>query len=1379
MSVLRDATQDNMDRQRSRPAMMSTDSNAPVHPGVYIRERVIPSGVTVTEAAERLGVGRPALSRMLNGKSSLSRQMAVRLEKTFGADSQKLLNMQAAFERHEHVGQEKSIAVRTYVPSFLSIKARQFEEWPNGNRDARYLLPVLLRRLVHTTGQQLSEVDFPGYDNAERKGSDGRTVSGTATAWIPHGTAHWEFSVERKPAPKAETDYRKRTRSVPPSERQESTFVFVTPRNWLGKDDWVRRKLKAGEWKAVRAYDASSLEQWLEESILVQTWFAEQLGLPTRGIRTLDECWDSWSKGSEPKLKPAIFDASVATHGERLQKWLQSEPRKPFSVTAGSKEEALAFIACVFRFDGIGLRRGDRAAVFESEDALRQLAVSSPRFIPIVTNEKTERALAGMYRERHCIVVRRRSAFQSEPDIALERPEHGNFVEALATMGFDRAEADGLARASGRSLTVLRRRLSRIEAIRTPVWARDAAIARSLIPMALIGDWNSDSDADREILSLLARKSNEEIDKEFQELLIVNDAPVWASGQFRGVVSKIDALFAVRERVTAQELGDFLFLAEMVLSESDPALELPEDRRWAASVYGKVRKHSAALRKSVCETLVILAVHSDNLFRDRLGVSVEARVSGLIERLLTPLSFEKLLSHKDDLPRYAEAAPDLFLRLIEEDLKQSDPVVPGLLAPAGDGVFGSPLRTEVIWALECLAWKHLARVVPILARLSRIEIEDNWVISPINSLVAIYRSWMPQTAASLEERVDSLKALARKFPDVGWKVCMDQLTDGPQLGMDSNRPRWRRDASGAGKVVETWDEVREFVRKVLEIVLAWPDHDGKTLQDLVERIHLLPDDAQEKVWETIDDWANSETDEAARAKLAEGIRRFALTRRGKKRRLDEAITHRARETCDKLRSSDPVIRHAWLFANGWIELSAEDTDDDDLAGAYLRREQKIERLRTDAMREVWQRRKFEGVVALLEGGAARYLTGSFMARVAGGARERADVLRDCLAVNGDLELQMDSFVQGFLGGLDNNVRGQVISDAVDSANIEQTVRVLRCAPFVEDTWRRVDELGEEVVARYWKEVIPHPGTFNKKELVEIIDRLLEAKRPRAAFIAAQYDWSRVDTARLKRLLRDVANVHREPSEAHRLDPYHISKALDALDGRAGVTVYEMATLEFSYISFLDHREYRISNLERQMERKPLMFVQLLALMRIKRNDGGEDPAHWKAKDSEREWFASTAYGIFREMKSMPGTQPDGEIDEKILLEWIVETRKLCSEHGRAEMGDHHIGQLLSRAGADESGVWPCRAVCEAMETVGSSEVGRGFAMGVLNSRGAQWRDKGGRQERELAAKYRRWADELKFEFPFVGSVLENIAADYGREAAWQDDRAEIEDRLLH
>src|SRR5438552_13001466 len=120
---------------------MAQDSDKAVRVGEYIRQHVIPAGMSVKEAASRLGVGRPALSNLLNGKAALSPDMAVRLEKSFGADRQRLLDIQAAADRARQREAERAVAVRRYVPNFLSIKARQIEAWTEDHLDARQLLP--------------------------------------------------------------------------------------------------------------------------------------------------------------------------------------------------------------------------------------------------------------------------------------------------------------------------------------------------------------------------------------------------------------------------------------------------------------------------------------------------------------------------------------------------------------------------------------------------------------------------------------------------------------------------------------------------------------------------------------------------------------------------------------------------------------------------------------------------------------------------------------------------------------------------------------------------------------------------------------------------------------------------------------------------------------------------------------------------------------------------------------------------------------------------------------------------------------------------------------------------------------------------------------
>ena len=1348
---------------------MSQQSEKPAHPGAFIRERVVPSGMSVTDAAKKLGVGRPALSDLLNGRSALSVEMAARLETAFGADRRELLDRQAAFDRDDPRAEEQAVAtVGAYVPDFLTIKGRRIAAWADDNLEARQLLPVLLRKLIHSTGHDLRRVDFPGYDNAERKGWDGWIEAGVATPWISEGKSGWEFGTNNDPRRKAEHDYAARLASVPAAERAERSFVFVTPRNWPGKAEWVEGKRAAGDWKAVRAFDAGDIEQWLEGSISARMWFAEKLDMPTAGFETLDACWRRWAAASDPRMTPAIFASSIAAHREPFKRWLDGPCGRPFMVAADSKGEALAFLACLFEDDEIPMRWRDLAAVFASTGTLRKLATSNASFLPIVHTAAAERELASVYRQRHCIAVRPRNAVDSKPDIALDLLDYKAFETALAEMGVENDDADRLARESGRSPTILRRRLSKVPAIRTPGWAADAETARSLIPMTLVGAWHATSNADREVVRYWGNGSYEQVEESIAQLLQLDDAPVWSTGQYRGVASKIDALFAIGRHMTGKDLDDLFFLAELVLSETDPALELPEDQRWAAGIYGKVRDHSAALREGICETLVILAIHGNDLFRDRLGVDVEACVSSLIRGLLTPFTLDRLLSHDKDLPRYAEAAPDEFLTLLEADLRKSQPAVLGLLTPADSGSFGGGCpRAGLLWALECLAWKNLGRASAILARLSRTAIDDNWGNRPIASLAAIYRFWLPQTAASLEQRIQSLETLTKRFPDVGWQICMEQLDTNPPAASPSYRPRWRDDASGAGRSV-TRKEAHDFQRKALDLALAWPMHDSETLGDIVERVQGLPDGDQTKVWNLIDGWTESETDEEAKAGLRERIRRLGL---------DGGTKDRARSAYEKLEPRDPVVRHAWLFANQWVHESSDEIENDDLDS--VDRAKRIDALRASAMGEIWLARGFEGVMVLLSGSGAPHVVGYALEQNITDTEARVGILRQFLSIAGDLENKIDGCIGGLLSSVEGEARDATLSSAAEGADADRIVRLFRCAPFGQDTWRLLDRYDDAIRTRYWRTVSPSRNRHGDAELNEIVDRLLEAKRPRAAFEAVRLDWPRIETSRLKRLLLDAATVDAKSADLYRLEVYRVSEALDSLDGRTGVTSDEMARLEFMYIEALDHSKHGIPNLERWIVESPAAFVQALALS-SKRRDNGQDPPGWRIEDPEqRAGMASAAYSLLREISRIPGTEENGKINAAGLSAWIAETRRLCAEYGRVEIGDQYIGQILSRSPTDDGGAWPCLSVCEAMERVASHNIGVGFNVGVHNGRGVTSRaiGEGGAQERDLAAKYRYWAELRACDYPYVSAVLENIAADYDREAAREEDEANVRVRL--
>lgn len=1329
-----------------------------------------------------MGVGRPALSNLVNGKSSLSPDMAVRLEKAFGADRQQLLNRQADFDRYSRIEKDRFITSHVYIPDLQPIKAQHIQKWAESNIEVRNLLPVLLRKLVHSTGHELQQVDFPGYDNAERKGWDGLTEAAAATPWVPEGKSCWEFSTNKNPRNKAEKVYADRLFSVSADERAECSFIFVTPHNWPRKNEWANSKQATGNWKAVRAFDASDLEQWVEESIPAQMWLAEQLDMQIKGFETLDRCWQRWEEASDPKMVPTLFEPALMAHSNTFKKWLQNPNKEPFVVEADSKDEALAFLWCLFQDSDIATGSKAIPAVFKSAETLRTVATPSSRLIPIVCSEEAERELANVYRRLPSIGIRLRNDIRPRNDIdsqsciALDLPKYDAFEKALAEMGIKGDRVELLARESGCSPTILRRRLSRIPAIMTPQWAGDSVTASDLLPMALIGAWNATSKADREILASLAEKPYQDIEKSIARLLQVDDSPVWSVGHYRGVASRIDALFVVDKHVIEEDLDKFFRLVERVLSESEPALDLPEDQRWAAPIYDKVRAHSNALREGICETLVLLSVHGNNLFQSRIGIDVESRVSILIHKLLAPLTLDKLLSHNKDLPRYAEAAPDVFLKLLETDLRQSSPVVLGLLQPTESGPFASPIRAELLWALECLAWQDLNRVSLILAQLSETIIDDNWTNKPISSLQAMYRSWMPQTATSLEERMKGLETLTKKRPVIGWQICIEQLKTGTRFGNYSYRPRWRSDASGAGQPV-TWGEFHQFTRKALDLVFAWPKHDPRTLGDLIERVKDIAEQDQAKVWDLIDAWADSEADDKAKAELRERIRRFAFTRSGRLRGLNDATKNRARLAYKKLQPRDLVVRHAWLFAQHWVEPSTDKIEDQNFD--YDKHGEETQKLRTGAMREIWTERGFDGVTDLLSHSNAPDRVGNSLGMSMTDANIQADILRQCLSISDDLEKKFDFCIHGFLSALKDDAQSAILAAVADGMDTNRIVRLFLQAPFGQATWRLIDQYGEKIFIRYWREVVPYWKSHSEADLNEIIDRLLEAKRPRAAFHVVRLDWHQIETSRLKRLLLKVATVDAEPAEWYRVDDYDISAALNSLDGRTGVRPDEMAQLEFLYIEALEHSEHGIPNLERQIADSPIFFVQLLALA-FKRNDDGQDPPEWRIEDREhRKGLISAAYQLLGRIQHVPGSDHDGKIKTEALHAWVTEVRRLCAEHGRGEIGDEKIGELLSKAPTEENGEWPCLPVCEVMERIASQEIGTGFNIGVYNNRGVHFREEGGAQERALAAQYRDWAKLREFDYPYVSSVLKSIADGYDRDAQRWDTEAKIEKRLRH
>jgi hypothetical protein len=1065
----------------------------------------------------------------------------------------------------------------------------------------------------------------------------------------------------------------------------------------------------------------------------------------------------------------------------------------PILITADSKEEALAFLAQLFGEAGGEdlLAYRDRLMVFDTPGTLPRLAEGIKRFIPVAFTREVECELAPYVHSTPCIVIYPRNATAGTPDIALEPASSETIRTALQEMGKGRDEIERLEEASGRSLTVLRRRLATMEALKRPEWASEPETARTLVPLMLAGTWSSTNAADRAAIEQLAGgRSYEDIERECQLLAERNDAPVWAIGTQRGVVSKLDLLHAVATSVTAEDLKRYFAVARRTLGEDDPSFDLPEEERWLAAIRGKTREFSSGLRRGISETLVLLATQGAHLFKKRLGVDPENQVNRIVSELLGDAPSTRTLEvHDRDLPTYAEAAPEVFLTTLERDLRTSSPAVLGLLRPVDSGnMFSSPSRTGLLWALEGLAWnpETLPRVALILARLATVEIKDNWANKPINSLLSIFRSWMPQTAATLEDRVVILKGMALRFPEVAWKICVAQFGSLNDVGDYTHKPRWRPDGFGFGEPHATTAPTHAFIREMVEMALSWKGHSQSMLCDLVERIYNLSEDHQKAVWQLIQVWAATASD-SEKAIVREKIRTTAFgqraARRATKRGRPASKAMDAKAAYDALEPQDVINRNIWLFRSGWVDESADELDNiKDMD--FQARDERIAKLRVAALQDVYAQRSFAGLLDLANAGGAPGVVGWLCASDVLNARDLTHLLQLAYKTaksDAGVAHHQRILISGALRATGSDAdRAKLISDVCKDLAVEDKVALLLMAPYRSATWSLVDALGDAGIKAYWDRVVPDWIHDSKGENSEGVKRLLESDRPRAAFYSVHHHLKDIDPLELHRILAAIVNSQESDGE-YRIDQYHLGEAFKLLNESGALTVEQMALLEIPYLEALRHYGgpspgYRAPNLNRYLEVHPELYVQAL-VWAYKRADEGIDPPELRVDPEVVGRRAHLGHCILNATVRIPGHNDLGVLETARLSKWIATVREKCEELSRGKIGDLVIGKMLATSPAGRDGVWPCEVVRDVLEDLHSEEMVHGVCTGAFNARGVHWRGEGGDQERELAEKYRSWERALRITHPFVASkLLGAMAKGYERDANEEDIRASIRKR---
>jgi hypothetical protein len=1247
------------------------------------------------------------------------------------------------------------------------IDAGDLIAWAD-RRSSEEDLPKVLRWLIQGSPLELHQLAFRSGEGVNLRGWDGLVDASNITAWVPAGKSGWELGTGRDVKGKAESDYEKRTSEPEGISPADSTFVFVTPRRWAGKDEWAQAKRSERVWKYVRAYDADDLEQWLDAEPAVHARVTRLLGRDPAGARDLVTSWDSWSSETDPALPAALFTAGRDRQVEEILQWLRREPSAT-AVVAESQDEAIGFIAAsLIQLPEPELTAVEtRTLVVQSEGAWNDLLERNPAPMILIPTFNPSGAFSAVRAGHRVIVPVGRDAVLSDDGIRLPRLNRLAARAELIAGGLPEPQAEELADLARRGLVLLRRRLSLNPTRERPAWALPPSVAE-LIPIVLAGSWQQDSGGDRDILSRLTGREYGELEDSLMRWANDADPPVKQDGQLWFVTSREDSWELTRQFVTAEHLRRLKDCSVEVLGDIDPSLDLEPNQRWAAGAFGKTPRWSGALRRGLADALALLATRPGDVALQGAGTGQaysDSVVRIVLDKANSEPSGHLWASLEGLLPQLAEASPGQFLDAVDRGL--SDGPLQLIFDPAQeDAPLGWPTHTGLLWALEALAWspEYLSLAADSLARLEELDPGGRWANRPIRSLRQIFLGWDPNTTASLDQRLSCLDRLRANSPAVAWTLMLGLLPNMTEASVSTYRPRWRDWGPTEERKITDPDwgaQTKEVARRLVDDV----GKDSARWVVLIGALDQLTVTGLDSALQRLHELEISELGADGQSKVVDALR-TAIHRHSKFADADWSLprTHleRLKAELQRLEPSDVVERSAWLF-NYPVRMPGRSS------ASFEDEQAAVNEAQDDALRVIFAANGISGIWSLAEQCEALEVIGYKLASIVGNLDSTmistldADAQVRVRVATGYFRAKFESdgwdWAEGHLA-------------AADKWPSARAARFLTALSRDSKAFDWADRLGGAIRQEYWRTVnVLWPEDANDR--IRASRMLLGAERASAALeqINGCIHGETADPGLDSELIMNALE-QATPGTGHNqieMFIYYAKNCFIYLEATAGVDRRRLARLEWRYLPLFEFRNWVPRILHEELGRSPEFFVDVVSMVYRSDDEREENPPN-------EETYARARVGdqLLRSWRRPP-LSGNGSASGT-LAGWVASVRELLRSRGLLHIGDMCIGHVLRYVPEDSDGSWPTLEVRNVIESTRSQQLEEGIELEVLNSHGQTTRalGVGGVQERSLAKRYGDYGRLVVSGWPRTGRMLARIAEAFEDRARREDETAAVE-----
>lgn len=1249
------------------------------------------------------------------------------------------------------------------------IDSTDLRSWAN-RRDCQETLPHLVRKLIRATSTTIKSIKFPSGESVLIGGWDGILEVTEETDYLPAGISLWEFGASKDPKSKADDDYAKRSAKPLGFNPVESTFIFVTPRLWLNGADWVTKKKKDGIWKDIKVYDSEKLEEWVEIAPTVDSWLAKHIGrYPDGGIQPTNDFWEEWASGTKIKLNTEILLGGRKAEQDKLIE-LYKQP-SIISVQGISREESLAFIISCFKSNSnIEEDFFSRSIIVDNADAFRELSVHDKPLI-LIPRFEDNGVLNRAIQKGHTIIVPlgADSSNNWSTKIILPQIERDSFILALAKTGMSKEFAEKFSKESARNITILRRQL---EFTRTmPSWALPENVS-DIIPALIVGRWDENCENDKIIISKISGDTYEIYSKKLTRWLYTQDSPIIKIGSTWRLTSPFDAWTNASKNLTGNDFELLYKSAIEILSEINPAFQLLPERRHMAVFYGKNREFSEWIRDGIIQSLILTSILGDKL-QFNLPQKADLWVDKIVFELLSSDNILMWKSFENKLPLLAEASPSAFLDAIEKHLALEKSPIYSLFEEDPGFLSAKSYHTGLLWALENLAWfpEYLSRASLILARLSAIDPGGSLSNRPINSLSEIFKTWHPQTLTPFEERMQILKLMADREPEIGWAILIRMLPDSiGGVAFQTHKTRWRMFELETDKPV-TYKEIYATHASVVEMLISIFDFTEIKFTQLIDESVGLSSPDRDKLLLFIEE---STSKVAQSNNLAWQKIRSILSRHRSYPDANwsfrESELSRYEKLYTALQPIDEIQKTIWLFNEHWPAFPE----------GYNRKnvttdnqQQIINGKRIEGLNNIYLKFGIEKIIELSITVKEPWIFGDTAANI---IENEVEILLVCQQLNNENKNLM--FIYGFierksiLRGIEwvfELFEKLKQNGLTDSALAQLFLPVIQ----TKKLWDFIDSTNNEIRQKYWSSLIPNFWNISLDEKLLGLNYLNEFAKYHSAIGICSDFVDEIPTNLLVDILEKAATE--KANEQIQLQGYEVEQLFETIDKRGDAEPQKLIKLEWLYLpvlaSYGNNRSPKMLHVE--LSKNPDFFIDVLKWAYKPDNDELLEVENKELSDEQISNRAMQAYELFHSWEKIPGVDDSGVIDNNFLTLWIEKVRMLATTVSRLEAADMIIGQVLAQY--PENGEnWPPDEICTIIERINTNSIKNNFSAATFNKRGSSSRGPfdGGNIEREKAEYFHKLSSLQKNKFPTVSTIFENLAKGYEEDAKRNDEQAE-------